>query len=129
VRRKVLFALGERGSVKAAPAMLERLSDDAEDPFVRAAAASALSRICATMALPTLVELAKPFALLGSTDAERVVARAALQASVQISSGAVPAELRGFLSPDAPPWVRRTMAQLPKTSQCGKRAEPKPASR
>lgn len=116
VRRPVVLALGARGALRFAKPVAERLEDRDEKAEVRAAAAMALGRMCATDQTDLLesyaVKLANPF-----SDPElRPVAAAALLSLGKLHPADLRARLEPFFKADAPAPARRaaeTMLKAP----------------
>lgn len=95
VRAEVLRGLGERSARSAVPEITARLRDEEEVPAVRAAAASALGRMCDTSQLDELTRLS--LALLAERPAPDAVSigSAALNALGRLA----PADLEQRLAP------------------------------
>src|SRR5690606_26145974 len=85
----------------------ERLADDDEDPYVRAAAAATLGPLCDFASIDELDQLGRKIARLSDAEATQVVGRAALTALGRLSPPDLKRRLEAFDGDEVPPWAKQ----------------------
>lgn len=110
VRRPALFALGSRNARGAVEVVRDRLDDDDEDPYVRAAAAATLGTLCDAASVDDLMSHAKHIARLTGDEARQVVGRAAVHALGRIAPPDLEERFEVFEGPHVPPWAKQAAA-------------------
>jgi hypothetical protein len=99
VRRPAVFALAAAGA-RQHLGLLRQVYEDDEDPYVQAAAASALGRLCDRHSLDALTASARKLAVLGNSERDTILARASLSALGQLNPPDLEQRLAVFFGPD-----------------------------
>lgn len=107
VRRPAVLALGARNARGKVEVVRERLADDDEDPYVRAAAAATLGTLCDFASIDELDQLGRKIARLSDDEATQVVGRAALTALGRLSPPDLKRRLEAFDGDEVPPWAKQ----------------------
>ncbi len=122
VRVAALGALGARRAHRYAGLAEARLSDRAEHPQVRAAAAGALGTLCAAEAYPTLLGYARQLADPLLPEEQRTIGERALASLGRLGTAALRQDLAPLLAKTAPPAVRlAALRALQAPERCGAR--------
>jgi hypothetical protein len=111
VRGAVLEALARRRAASWSEPIRQRLEDKYEDVDVRAAAASALGRICDVESVSLLTELTRPLRGVAADEDAREVGLGALVGLAALQPRDLSARLAPLLSSHAPPAIRAAAAE------------------
>jgi hypothetical protein len=107
VRRPALLALGTRNALAHLEVVRDRLGDDDEDPYVRAAAAATLGTLCDLESVEELDKLGRSITRLSDDEGAQVVGRAAVTALGRIAPSDLRERLSAFAGEEVPPWAKQ----------------------
>jgi hypothetical protein len=111
VRGAVVLALAKRRATSAKGDIRRHLDDVAEEPEVRAAAATALGVLCDGSSVDRLVELARELGAPGADQDTQQIGLAAIMGLAAYQPRDLRGRLAPLLGPQAPPYVRAAAQQ------------------